>query len=59
MSEEKPVESPCIKVCVLDPTQTLCIGCGRTVPEIAAWGSASEAEKSAIVAKAAARKLAL
>lgn len=51
-----PVESPCIKVCVLDETQAWCIGCGRSLAEIAGWGSASDAEKREIVARAAARK---
>jgi len=52
-----PVESPCIKVCVLDETQDCCIGCGRTCGEIAAWMNATDAEKLEIVARAAARKL--
>lgn len=56
--KDTAVESPCIKVCVLDETQDYCIGCGRTCGEIAAWSSASEAEKREIVAKAAERKLA-
>jgi predicted Fe-S protein YdhL (DUF1289 family) len=36
-----PVESPCIKVCVLDDQQ-VCIGCKRTLDEIVAWGSLSD-----------------
>ena len=51
-----PVASPCINVCVLDAAQRVCTGCGRSLDEIAAWGGASEAEKRAIVARAAARK---
>jgi len=35
------VESPCIKVCVLDDQQ-VCIGCKRTLDEIVAWGSLSD-----------------
>jgi predicted Fe-S protein YdhL (DUF1289 family) len=31
------IESPCIKVCVLDPGSGFCIGCGRTREEIASW----------------------
>lgn len=43
--------SPCIGVCQLDgPTQT-CIGCGRTIAEIAAWPTLDEAERRAIVAR--------
>ena len=55
---DQPVESPCIKICILDETQDYCIGCGRTCGEIAVWSSASDAEKREIVATAAARKLA-
>jgi predicted Fe-S protein YdhL (DUF1289 family) len=36
-----PVDSPCIKVCVLDDQQ-VCIGCKRTLDEIVAWGSLSD-----------------
>ncbi|MEM1198889.1 MAG: DUF1289 domain-containing protein [Pseudomonadota bacterium] len=30
-------DSPCIKICVVDPETDLCIGCGRTTAEIAGW----------------------
>ena len=28
----------------------MCVGCGRTLPEIAAWTRMSEAERQAIIA---------
>jgi uncharacterized protein len=31
------IETPCVKVCVLDPDSGYCIGCGRTRSEIAGW----------------------
>jgi predicted Fe-S protein YdhL (DUF1289 family) len=31
------IESPCNKVCVVDPTAALCIGCGRSLVEIEGW----------------------
>jgi predicted Fe-S protein YdhL (DUF1289 family) len=31
------IETPCVKVCVVDPETQFCIGCGRTRNEIAAW----------------------
>ena len=31
------IESPCNRVCVVDPRSSLCIGCGRSVDEIAGW----------------------
>lgn len=41
--------SPCIKICVLDPQSGWCVGCGRTLDEIAGWGSLSEAERLAVM----------
>jgi predicted Fe-S protein YdhL (DUF1289 family) len=43
--------SPCISVCRLDPATQVCIGCGRTIAEIAAWPNLSDAERKAIVAR--------
>jgi predicted Fe-S protein YdhL (DUF1289 family) len=31
------IESPCNKVCVVDPDSALCIGCGRSLAEIEGW----------------------
>jgi len=44
------ISSPCTKVCVIDSASGLCSGCGRTLGEIAAWGSLSEDERRAIMA---------
>ena len=44
------ISSPCTKVCVIDGVTGLCFGCGRTLGEIAQWGSLSEAERLAIMA---------
>jgi uncharacterized protein len=33
-------ESPCNQVCVIDAPTGYCIGCGRTLDEIAEWGDA-------------------
>ncbi len=32
------IESPCINICQIDRATRLCIGCARTIDEIAAWG---------------------
>jgi len=45
------LSTPCIKVCVVDPISALCIGCSRTVDEIAAWTALSEAERLTIMAE--------
>jgi predicted Fe-S protein YdhL (DUF1289 family) len=43
------IESPCIKICTMDAASGLCIGCGRTLDEIARWSAMSDAERRAIV----------
>lgn len=50
ISPPKPVASPCIKVCIVDGESGLCLGCFRTLDEIAAWGALPEAEREAITA---------
>lgn len=50
MSAE-PVSTPCIKVCVVSGQTSQCIGCGRTLAEIAAWGGMTEDARRAIMAE--------
>lgn len=40
--------SPCVNVCVLDSSRT-CVGCGRTIDEIARWGGMSASERWQVV----------
>ena len=49
ISPPKPVASPCIKVCIVDGESGLCLGCFRTLEEIAAWAGLPEPERTAIV----------
>ena len=50
--------TPCVQICVVDPRSGLCIGCGRTVAEIAAWGAMPEPQRRAIMAELEARLIA-
>jgi len=43
-----PVPSPCISVCRMDDRTGLCVGCARTIDEIAAWSTMSDDEKRAV-----------
>jgi len=43
------VPSPCINVCVMDQTSGVCIGCLRTLDEIAAWSVLDADAKRAIL----------
>jgi predicted Fe-S protein YdhL (DUF1289 family) len=44
------VASPCISVCVMDASRGYCIGCFRTLDEIAAWSVLDAAAKRAVLA---------
>jgi uncharacterized protein len=48
-------ETPCIAVCIIDPRTGLCLGCGRSLPEIARWHRIESAERLAIMAQLPAR----
>ena len=48
-------ETPCIAVCMIDPRTNLCLGCGRTLPEIARWHRMDSAERLAVMALLPAR----
>lgn len=50
-----PVPSPCISVCRMD-AQGLCIGCARTLDEIAAWSTMSDVAKRAVWQQLALRR---
>jgi len=43
-------ETPCVAVCIIDPRTGLCLGCGRTLPEIARWPRLTSAERLAVMA---------
>jgi predicted Fe-S protein YdhL (DUF1289 family) len=43
------VEPPCVNICLLGAEFGLCVGCGRTIDEIANWASMTEDERRAIM----------
>ncbi|WP_339689128.1 DUF1289 domain-containing protein [uncultured Parasphingorhabdus sp.] len=42
------MKSPCNDICTIDRPSGLCVGCGRSLSEIAEWGSASPSRKREI-----------
>ena len=42
-------ESPCVQICVIHPREGLCVGCLRTLDEIAAWGTMSPQARRALL----------
>lgn len=35
--KREEIESPCVKVCVVHPDARICVGCHRSLDEIAQW----------------------
>ncbi len=54
----RPVASPCTSVCRIDPADGLCIGCHRTIEEIASWGTMSDEQRRATWAQLRVRRAA-
>ena len=45
------MKSPCIKVCQMDPQRGVCMGCCRTLDEIARWGGMTEQQQAEVLEK--------
>jgi len=50
ISPPPALESPCIRLCRIDPSSGLCEGCGRTLAEIAGWLAMSAETRRAVMA---------
>ena len=50
------MKSPCIQVCQMDPARGLCLGCARTLDEIARWASFTDPQRETILAQLPGRK---
>jgi predicted Fe-S protein YdhL (DUF1289 family) len=49
------IETPCVKICTLDARNGLCLGCGRTIDEIARWATMSASERSRVMGELSSR----
>ncbi|MEJ5216764.1 DUF1289 domain-containing protein [Cognatishimia sp. D5M38] len=45
------IDSPCIQICVIHPTERICTGCYRSIDEIGAWSKFSDDERAEIMAE--------
>jgi uncharacterized protein len=52
---EPAMESPCVKICVIDKVRRICTGCGRTLDEIAVWSAISSSDRRQIMSELPAR----
>ena len=48
---EADIKTPCNRVCALHPVWGLCMGCGRSLEEIAGWGSFEDKKRAAIMVR--------
>ena len=51
MMPQPAIETPCVKVCVVDPETGFCIGCGRTRSEIGGWLGMSADQRRSVMAE--------
>jgi predicted Fe-S protein YdhL (DUF1289 family) len=56
MSGWRPIETPCTKVCQIEPKTGWCLGCARSLLEIGNWTSFSDPERNRIMGDLDARK---
>lgn len=47
--EAPAMETPCVKICVIDESNGLCCGCGRSRHEIGGWTSFTNAQRRRIM----------
>lgn len=49
--KRKEVDSPCVRLCTVHPVERICVGCYRSIEEIATWGRMTPEERKAIMAE--------
>jgi len=49
LEEVMTLETPCTRICTLDPRSEHCIGCGRSLQEITQWTRLSADERSRVM----------
>jgi predicted Fe-S protein YdhL (DUF1289 family) len=49
-------QSPCIRLCQLDASGSVCVGCYRTTEEIMRWTSLDEDRRRAVIESARSRR---
>jgi predicted Fe-S protein YdhL (DUF1289 family) len=50
------IESPCVKICTLDESGELCMGCFRTIEEIGLWSQLADAARMRVLELATERR---
>ena len=56
MPAPRAIATPCVQVCVVDGESGLCLGCHRTLAEVAQWTRFTDAERVALMAELPGRR---
>ncbi len=56
MGQKTKSDSPCTDICRIDEATGLCVGCLRSLEEIARWTTFSESERRAVNAALKSRR---
>ncbi len=49
------IDSPCIQICVVHPTERICTGCYRSIDEISRWSRMTAEERAGVMDDLSAR----
>lgn len=52
----RSIATPCVQVCVVDGPSGLCLGCLRTLKEIAGWARLTDGERATVMAELPGRR---
>ena len=52
----RAIATPCVMVCTVDGASGLCLGCLRTLPEIATWSRMSDEERAKVMDELSGRR---
>lgn len=47
----KAIATPCVMVCAVDGESGLCLGCFRSLKEIAGWRALTDTQRAAVMAE--------
>jgi predicted Fe-S protein YdhL (DUF1289 family) len=50
MPATPPIASPCVQICVVDGESGLCLGCCRTLAEVAGWTRLTAESRARVMA---------
>lgn len=49
--KREEIQSPCVNICVIHPTERICTGCLRSIDEITQWSRMTDDQRSALMAE--------